>query len=300
MALRARRLDSRGPGSSRSGSRSLFMIARGLLAPSLLALLLAEPAFADGVALAVTLPEANPIHRDFAAGVVADAQERWTLLRPQLIPDEVDRCQAEEPCLLQLAQARGATHLLLIGVAGLGSAEFVVSIKLLDATSGEELASHSDLATPGRDPRGAGRRVAHKTFASAPGIPRRNDSPLPPTRPARAPSGQGGSTPASAEGETSSRSEPLPALSPLAWTGWGLTGGGAALTVGAFAIGGAASVSPGLLGGRSGLETFVALSAPLLAGMMAAGLCVVAVDAWLPRLGDEPKTQAAQPSGVGP
>lgn len=228
-------------------------------------LLLAQPALASGVGLALNLPDANPVHRDFAAGIVADAYGRWDMLSPQLSPDEVERCQAEERCLLQVARGRDASHLLIVGVAGLGATDFVVSVKLLETAGGRELASYSDLGTPGKDPRQAGADVARKTFTRVSGVP-------------------------AAPQIASPELDPDPGaqvawdgLSPLALTGWGIAGAGAVMSVGAAAVGGAATVDPALVGGREQLASFVGVGAPVCASVIAVGLGVVAVDAFLPR-----------------
>lgn len=229
----------------------------------MLALLVAEPAAAAGVALALNLPDDNPVHREFAAGILTDAYARWDMMSPQLAPEEVDRCQAEERCLLQVAKERAASHLLIVGVAALGATDFVVSVKLLDTASSRELSSYSDLATPGKDPRLAGAQVAQRTFASVQGVPAATPvDPVPEPAPDTKPRYDG--------------------LSPVALAGWGIAGAGAVLTLGAATVGGVGTLSPATLGGREALEGFVSVGAPLCAGVVVAGLSVVAVDAFLP------------------
>lgn len=141
------------------------------------ALLAASSAQAKGgVALALNLPDENAVHRDYASGIVAEASARWAMLSPQLEPSESAKCKAEQECLVKSAYVRGASHLLLVGVAGLGARDFVVSIQIIRVREGdrlvqEELLAYSDVHTAGVDARAAGRALAATRFASVPGLP---------------------------------------------------------------------------------------------------------------------------------
>jgi hypothetical protein len=177
------------------------------LATIAIAVCLALPLSARAdVALAVSLPDTNAVHRDFAAGVVDEAVSRFALLSPPLPPEDVTKCSTDDACLLLAAKRAGATHLLFIGVAAMGAADFVVSVRLFELENAKELASHSALAAPGRDPRAAGRKLGEQALASVTG--------LAPPRP-----------PPVVEEE-----EPLPepvgytGLGPVSLIGWGVTG----------------------------------------------------------------------------
>jgi hypothetical protein len=85
------------------------------------------------VAVVTTLPEPDPGQRDVAAGIVAVAAERWQLLSPPLDPDVTAACKTDTACMLTAARARGASHLLVVGVAGVGRRDHVVALQVLDA-----------------------------------------------------------------------------------------------------------------------------------------------------------------------
>lgn len=250
----------------RARRASLLAVQSALIFLVLLAL--AGPARAEGVALALNLPDANPMHRDFAAGIVSAAYERWRMLSPQLEPDEVVACQAEETCLLALAKGQGASHLLIVGVAGLGAADFVVSLKLLETKSGRELASFHDLATPGTNPRLAGATLAARAFEGVSGPP----EPLEGAGALKAgPSEKAPSAPKRYDG-----------LSPLAIGGWSTLGVAGAVALTGLAIGGIGTFHPALLGGPERLEALTLGTSLATGGLVAAGLALVVVDAFLP------------------
>lgn len=230
-----------------------------------LVVLASSAALADGgVAVAVTLPDKSPVHRDFAAGMVGEAYERFEMLSPALTPDEVASCQVEERCLLALAQKRAASHLMLVGVASLGPTEHVVSLRVLDIASGAELVNLSDLADPGADPAAAGKALAARAFASAQGLPPRVEAPAP------------SPDPDPAVDETRAPLRRWTGLNPLSLVGWGVVG---AATVGA---GGALLAGVPLFIEEGGdIEQYALLAGSGVAGALALGFGLVATDAWV-------------------
>lgn len=232
---------------------------RGLPAAMVLvmATLLAPAASAD-VALALTLPDKSPVHRDFAAGMVTEAYERFAMLQPQLTPEDAQTCQADDACLLRVAKERAASHLMLVGVASLGPSEYVVSLRILDVKTGADVVNVSDLASPGDDPHGAGRTLAGRAFAKAAGVP-----------PLRA-------------SVASVEPAPAPALrrwdgtNPLSLVGWGVA---ALTTVGA----GAAFLFGIPLFEQTGgaIESYSLGTALGVAGGYAVGFGLVATDAYV-------------------
>ncbi len=156
---------------------SLVFVLGAVVSP----LALASAVRAEGVALALNLPDENPVHRDFASGVAAEAAARWQMMSPQLDPNASTECKAEQQCLLRSARLRGATHLLLVGVAALGARDFVVSIQVFDVKASKELLAYSDVHAGGDDARATGREVALKQLASVRGLPAKEDAP-PPSR----------------------------------------------------------------------------------------------------------------------
>lgn len=165
-----------------------------------------------GVALAISLPDADPRHREMAAGIVLEAGRRWMMLEPQLTQEAVSQCAADEKCLVGLAQSRQASHLLSVGIAALDRVDFVVSIKLIDLIDGSERVSHADIGKPGFHPRDAGVTLARQLFARIP--------------PAAAPT----AAPAGLVDTASSNS----ALSWQALAGWSLSGMAAVVGGGTF------------------------------------------------------------------
>lgn len=138
------------------------------------------------VAVAVSIPDANAVHREFAAGIVGEAESRFDVMSPPLPPSQLATCGTDEKCLLEAARGVGASHLLVIGVAALGPAEFVVSVRMLDVKTGEALANISDIATPGRNPREEGFLLAQRVLAPIQGVPEakaRPPAPEPPPDP---------------------------------------------------------------------------------------------------------------------
>lgn len=224
---------------------------------------LSSPALAEGgVAVAVTLPDKSPVHRDFAAGMVAEAHARYAVLSPALTPEEVTACQVDETCLLSLAKRREASHLMLVGVASLGPTESVVSLRVLDAASGAEVVNLSDLAEPGTDPAAAGRELAARAFGGVTGLPPKGEVQAPPEaepveRPVSAPRRWTG-------------------LNPLSLVGWGVLGAGA-LGAGAALVAGV----PLFLESGGDIEGYTLLTGSGVAGVLAVGFGLLATDAWV-------------------
>jgi len=178
----------------------LFVLA-SLMAPSARA----------AIAVSVSIPDRNAVHRDFAAGIVDEARARFALISPPLPASAAAACGTDEKCLRELATTHDASHVLLIGIAAIGTAEFVVSVRLLDAASGDALTNLSDIATPGQDPRASGRSLGRRAFAKVSGLP-----------PPVAPSSPVASSSASPPADPPAR--PYDGLSTLSLTGWAVTG----------------------------------------------------------------------------
>ena len=138
--------------------------------------LLASSSAAAQVAVALTLPDPNPTHRDIAAGVVERVAERWELLSPALPGNAVALCVGEVTCLQQLADEHGATHLLVVGVAGLGPREAALSVQLFDDV-GTALINDS-VVVEGSDPREEGRGLVARLLLLSPVMPARVARPV--------------------------------------------------------------------------------------------------------------------------
>lgn len=111
------------------------------------------------VAVAVVIPEANPTLHDVAAGVIDVVDDHWQMLRPQLEPNDVAACNADAGCLQLLASAHHASHLVVVGVAGLGVRDYVVSVQLYDR-SGKKLVDENTVKTASASPLDDGRSLA--------------------------------------------------------------------------------------------------------------------------------------------
>ncbi|MDP2344748.1 MAG: hypothetical protein Q8O67_27615 [Deltaproteobacteria bacterium] len=122
------------------------------------------------VAVAVTLPDNNPTHRDVAAAIVNAVDDAWLMLSPQLDPVDVAVCKTEFGCLQRDALARGASHLLVIGVAGLGTRDYVVSFQLYDAR-GIKLVDENTVQTASASPTVDGAGLA-STLLRVPSMPK--------------------------------------------------------------------------------------------------------------------------------
>ena len=94
------------------------------------ALLLAGAAHAQ-LAVVTTHAADDAVQRYLVSAVVEAAQSRWEALSPQLLTEELRRCPSNDAgCLRELARKRGASHLLIVGVAPLGPRDAVVSAQL--------------------------------------------------------------------------------------------------------------------------------------------------------------------------
>lgn len=227
------------------------------------------PAPTGEVAMAVSLPDATPTQRDVAAGIAQAAHAQFGMTEPPLAPEAVEGCQAEENCLLALARTQGAEALLTIGVVALGDADFVVAIKVLATADGKELAAFSDLAKPGTDARQAGFHLGQQTFATLQGrfLPH-----APPT----------------AGTAATAASAPYDGLSELSWAGWGVTGAGALLTLGTFALGTAGTLDPAGVGGQAAVDAVISVGGITSISVLLAGLSLVAADGFFPHTRDIP------------
>ena len=93
-----------------------------------------SPSSRAQVAVAVTFPDQNPTHRDLAAGIVEQLGKHWDFLAPPLAADDLALCRADVACLRPLASSHGASHLLLIGIAGLDAREAAVTARVIGPT----------------------------------------------------------------------------------------------------------------------------------------------------------------------
>ncbi len=229
--------------------------------------LVTTPALADGgVAVAVTLPDQSPVQRDFAAGMVSEAYDRFAMLAPRLSPEEVAACKTDEGCLLALAKRRTASHLLLVGVASLGPTEYVVSLRVLDTTSGAEVVNASDLAEPGGDPAGAGRRLASRAFENAAGLPPKAAS-------TTSAADRRGDEPAD---DVTTAAKRWTGANPLSLVGWGVAGAGV------LAAGSALIVGIPLFTDNDGdIQSYSMWTGAGVVGALALGFGLVATDAYL-------------------
>jgi len=128
------------------------------------------------VAVALTLPDPDPAHRDLAAGLVGAVAERVELLAPALPLNDVVVCAGELACLKQLATKHGASHLLVVGVAGLGTREAAVSVQVLDA-AGKVLLEDNAVVAGSDVPRDDGAALASKVL-QIPSLPPRLEHPV--------------------------------------------------------------------------------------------------------------------------
>lgn len=129
----------------------------------------AEPL--GGVAVVVNLPQQDAALREVATGALDAARQRWGLLRPPLKAEAIEVCQADNLCLINLANKRGASHLFVVGVAPLGEGEVAVSLLLFETKNGIELMSYTDILVPHGDRRAFGRRLTLEQTEGLTGIP---------------------------------------------------------------------------------------------------------------------------------
>jgi hypothetical protein len=184
-----------------------------------LMLFLPRLALADGVALAVQLPDSvQPHHRAFAAGVTEQARKNWHVLMPPMAPEKITRCQSDVACLSAEAQTQNASHLVILGIAALGPNELVVSIRVLDLATQAEIFSFNEIKAV--DSLGSaqqeGSKLAARQFSQVSG--------LPPPRAAAPPSDVPPPVDPDKAGSTSA----------LAVVGWVLVGVGIPVSLGGF------------------------------------------------------------------
>ena len=204
------------------------------------------------VAVAVTLPDNNPTHRDVAAGIVDAIDDGWLMLAPQLDPVEVAVCKTEFGCLLRSALSRGASHLLVIGIAGLGARDYVVSFQLYDAR-GTKLVDENTVETASVSPVADGAGLALKLLR-VPGIPKATTTTQPPVPTAP------------------------PGPSTLALTGMALVAGGGVVGFGTTVAALTLAVEPASAADRDELITGTVVATSLAVLLSAAGAVCVVVD----------------------
>ncbi len=204
------------------------------------------------VAVAVTIPDSNPTLRDVAAGVIDVVDDEWLMLQPQLDPVDVAVCKADATCLQQAAAARQASHLLVVGVAGLGTRDYVVSLQLYDA-SGKKLVDENTVETATAAPQNDGRALAAKLL-QVPGMAR----------------------------QAPTTAAPTPAVgtapSTLALAGVGLIGAGVVVVVGTAIASLGAAVDPASAPDRAGISTAAVIATGAAIGLAVAGATCVVVD----------------------
>ena len=94
------------------------------------ALALAGAAHAQLAVVTAHAPD-DAVQGYLVSAVVEAALTRWEALSPQLLNEDLRSCPANDAeCLRELSRKRGATHLLVVGVAPLGPRDAVVSAQL--------------------------------------------------------------------------------------------------------------------------------------------------------------------------
>lgn len=106
--------------------------------------------WADGLSVAVALPEGEAKARDAAAAVVYVAEARFKLSSPRLSVESIESCRGDERCLVGLAAGQASDGLLLIGIAALGPGESVLSLKVLSVVTGQALVEGTELVGRGQ------------------------------------------------------------------------------------------------------------------------------------------------------
>ena len=147
------------------------MIIRSLPIVITVLALLASSTSSAQVAVAVTLPDANVTHRDIAASVVRVVAGRWEVLEPALSRQATVLCGLDVECLRGLAAEARASHLLIVGVAGLGLRDAAVSVRLLDA-SGRVLFDDAAVVSGSDDPLRSATDLGER-LAATPSVPPR-------------------------------------------------------------------------------------------------------------------------------
>ena len=123
------------------------------------------------VALAVKMPKDHPVHRDYLTGIIDVASTRWQLM-PGFSPGDVEKnCPEKDEFCAKFSKTKGASHVLFLSAVELGTSDFVVLIKIIDIEKKRDVLTYNDLATPGKNPRTEGQRVAKAQFAKVSGLP---------------------------------------------------------------------------------------------------------------------------------
>ena len=156
------------------GEKTKTLIARVTKACALcffLSSVLYTNAASADVALAVKMPKDHPVHRDYLSGIIDVASARWQLM-PGFAPAEVkNKCPEKDEFCAKFAKSKGASHVLFLSAVELGASDFVVLIKIIDIEKKRDVLTYNDLATPGKEPRAEGKRVAETQFAKVSGLP---------------------------------------------------------------------------------------------------------------------------------
>jgi hypothetical protein len=129
-----------------------------------------SPSSRAQVAVAVTFPDQNPTHRDLAAGIVEQLGKHWDFLAPPLAADDLALCRADVACLRPLASRHGASHLLLIGIAGLDAREAAVTARVIGPT-GQSLFEETVVVVGSAAPRADGAPLADRMIRAVRGVP---------------------------------------------------------------------------------------------------------------------------------
>lgn len=222
---------------------------------ALLCFLFSAAAAQAQVAVAVTIPENNPTLRDVAGGVVDVVDDEWDMLSPQLDPVDVAICKADAPCLQQKANERHASHLLVVGVAGLGTRDYVVSLQLYDAT-GKKLVDENTVQSASPTPSSDGKMLAEKLL-QVPTVPK-----APPPAPV---------------------AEPLPKpASTLAVTGVSLLGASAGVAVVSTVAVLFLAVDDSSANDRAAIDTGALAAGAIVSGLAVGGVACVVFDRLYP------------------
>lgn len=193
------------------------------------------------IAVAPLLQADNAPQRDIAAGIVTAVASQRAMLTPALTVADIKGCGDDVSCLMGVAKAHHATHLMVVAVAQLGARDQVMVLQLFAVQSGAKLFEKSAVASTTTDVR----HVATALGDAAAFI----------DGPARAPVAAAAVVP------------PAPVARYVAI---GLLASGAAVAVGTFGIATALFSTP-----DSGSPNFVLAPAVIgVGGVLAAGLVV--------------------------
>lgn len=208
------------------------------------------------VALVTTHDRDNAQQNWLAGAVAAGAGSHWQHLSPQLVPADYQSCGATDfRCFCDVGKRRGASHVLVLGVAALGPRDAVVSAQLFAAGDARVLFEEA-IVQPGDaggddDGRAAVREMIARLV--------KTDGP-PPVQPRPA-------LPAT---------DPPPAdLSPLGMAGLGVLGAGV-LAAGATAT--VATLQVTLAADYQGATTAALIGTTVAGVIMVSGAAILAVD----------------------